>query len=67
MPPFHTALARLQANWVYGGALAGLLLLALTPLFAGNWTRAELLVFLTLPAYMLKSSKNMTPTGSAFL
>jgi hypothetical protein len=53
MTPSNSVLARLQTNWVYGGALAGLLLFALTPLFAANRTQAELLVFLTLPAYML--------------
>jgi hypothetical protein len=46
-------LARLQANWVYGGALAGLLLLLLTPLVAHGWGTVELLAFLALPAYMI--------------
>jgi hypothetical protein len=44
---------RLQAHWVYGGFLAGLMLLALTPLFANRWTLGETLVFLSLPIYML--------------
>ena len=44
---------RLQAHWVYGGFLAGLMLLALTPLFANRWTLGETLVFLSLPVYML--------------
>lgn len=48
-----TRISRLQANWVYGGALAGLLLLALLPLFGAGWTRAWTLTFLILPAYML--------------
>ena len=46
-------LQRLYANWVYGGVIAGLMLLALTPLLAARWTWAETLVFLALPVYML--------------
>lgn len=46
-------LARLQRNWVYGGFLAGLVLLALTPLLLGGWDRAAVLAFLALPVYML--------------
>jgi hypothetical protein len=53
MSPASALLARLQAHWVYGGALAGLLLLLLTPLFARGWTGPETLSFLALPAYML--------------
>ena len=48
-----TRLGRLQANWVYGGFLAGLMLLALTPLLLGGWDRAAVLAFLALPVYML--------------
>ena len=48
-----TRLGRLQANWVYGGFLAGLILLALTPLLLGGWDRAAVLAFLALPVYML--------------
>lgn len=44
---------RLVANWVYGGFLAGLLLLALTPLFAAGWDGATTLVLLALPVYMI--------------
>ena len=44
---------RLVANWVYGGFLAGLLLLALTPIFAAGWDGATTLVFLALPVYMI--------------
>jgi len=44
---------RLCTNWVYGGFLAGLLLLALTPLLTAGWSAALLLVFLQLPIYML--------------
>lgn len=47
------ALQRLYAHWVYGGALAGLLLLALAPLCTEGWPGAMVLVFLALPAYML--------------
>jgi hypothetical protein len=51
--PDTTRLSRLQANWVYGGSLASLLILALLPLFWAGWTTAWTLTFLTLPAYML--------------
>jgi Protein of unknown function with HXXEE motif len=44
---------RLIQNWVYGGFLAGLLLLCLTPVFAAGWPVALLAVFLHLPVYML--------------
>lgn len=46
-------LGRLRKNWVYGGFLAGLVILALTPLLLGGWDRAAVLVFLALPVYML--------------
>ncbi len=46
-------LRRLIDNWVYGGFLAGLLLLALTPVLARDWSLAVSLVFLVLPIYML--------------
>ncbi|TFF27739.1 HXXEE domain-containing protein [Jiella endophytica] len=45
--------ARLVAHWVYGGFLAGLLILALTPIIASEWTAALTLVFLQLPVYMV--------------
>lgn len=45
--------SRLQANWVYGGALAGLGLLVLTPLLTVAWPLGERLVWLVLPVYML--------------
>jgi hypothetical protein len=51
--PETTRLSRLQAHWVYGGALAGLLLLALLPLVWPGWTDARTLTVLVLPAYML--------------
>lgn len=44
---------RLQENWVYGGALSGVVLLALAPLLTAGWTLGERLVFLALPVYML--------------
>jgi hypothetical protein len=46
-------LNRLVANWVYGGFLAGILLLLMTPILAHNWPPALLATFLCLPAYML--------------
>jgi hypothetical protein len=47
------ALDRITGNWVYGGSLAGLLLLAVTPLFAAAWSWPLISVFLQLPVYML--------------
>lgn len=46
-------LDRLRDNWVYGGFLAGILLLVLTPVLAGGWPAALVLIWLHLPAYML--------------
>lgn len=43
----------LRDNWVYGGFLAALMLLALTPVLASGWPLALLLIWLQLPAYML--------------
>jgi len=48
-----TSLARIERNWVYGGFLAGLLLLALAPLLIAGWDRPAALAFLVLPVYML--------------
>jgi hypothetical protein len=48
-----TRLGRLQHFWVYGGFLAGLMLLALAPLLLAGWDRAAVLAFLALPVYML--------------
>lgn len=45
--------SRLQANWVYGGALAGVGLLALSPLLTAGWPLGQFLVWLVLPVYML--------------
>jgi Protein of unknown function with HXXEE motif len=44
---------RLVQNWVYGGALAGLLLLAMSPVLTQGWSVAGTLIFLTLPTYMI--------------
>jgi hypothetical protein len=44
---------RLIANWVYGGFLAGILLLLLAPLFIHGWPPALAAAFFCLPAYML--------------
>jgi hypothetical protein len=46
-------LKRLSDNWVYGGFLAALMLLALTPVLASGWSLALLLIWLQLPIYML--------------
>ena len=46
-------LTRLCDNWVYGGFLAALMLLLLTPALASGWSLALLLIWLHLPVYML--------------
>ena len=46
-------LTRLINNWVYGGALAGLLLFALLPALVTGWSLALVAVLLCLPVYML--------------
>ena len=46
-------LARLTRYWVYGGFLAGILILVLLPEFARHWPVALLAVFIQLPVYML--------------
>jgi len=46
-------LDRLIHNWVYGGFLAALMLLALFPLFSGPWPETLRLTFLFVPLYML--------------
>jgi hypothetical protein len=40
-------------NWMFAGLIAGLFLLAVLPLFAGQWSVAMVAVYLQLPAYML--------------
>jgi len=44
---------RLIANWVYGGFLAGLLMLFLTPVLVHSWPVPLVAAFLCLPAYMI--------------
>jgi hypothetical protein len=44
---------RLVRNWVYGGALAGLLLLLLLPAIDQGWPLVLVLVYLQMPIYML--------------
>lgn len=46
-------LNRLYANWVYGGFLSGILILALSPLLLRGWSWPMIAVFLQLPGYML--------------
>lgn len=46
-------LHRLIANWVYGGFLAGLLLLVLTSTLTHSWPAALTATYLCLPIYML--------------
>lgn len=46
-------LNRLIANWVYGGFLAGILLLLLAPVIVRSWPPALVATFLCLPAYMV--------------
>jgi hypothetical protein len=45
--------ARLIANWVYGGFLAGLLLLLLAPVLVHSWPVSLVAAFLCLPVYMV--------------
>ena len=46
-------LNRLIINWVYGGSLAGLLLLLLAPVVVHSWPPSLVATFLCLPVYML--------------
>jgi len=46
-------LDRLIANWVYGGFLAGLLLLLLARVLVHSWPASLVATFLCLPVYML--------------
>lgn len=48
-----TTFDRIAQNWVYGGALAGGMLLALSPILVGDWEWAAALAYLALPIYML--------------
>ena len=45
--------SRLIANWVYGGFLAGLLLLLLSPVLVHSWPAPLVATFLCLPVYMV--------------
>lgn len=46
-------LVRIRDNWVYGGFLAALMLIALTPVLAASWSLPLLLIWVQLPVYML--------------
>ncbi|MDE3155320.1 MAG: HXXEE domain-containing protein [Acidobacteriota bacterium] len=46
-------LQRLVTNWVYGGSLAGVLLLLLAPLLTRTWPASLAATFLLLPVYMV--------------
>lgn len=46
-------LNRIYAHWVYGGFLAGLLLIACMPLFTADWSLILKVCYLTLPVYMV--------------
>lgn len=46
-------LERLTMHWVYGGALAGILLLIMFPLLISSWSAPLALTFFHLPMYML--------------
>lgn len=46
-------LSRLVTNWVYGGFLAGILLLLLAPALVRSWTPVPIVAFLCLPIYMI--------------
>lgn len=48
-----TSFDRVKRDWVYGGSLAGLLLLGLAPVLTAGWERAAALAYLALPVYML--------------
>ena len=52
-PAPTTALGRLTGHWVYGGALAGVLLLLLAPVLLVGFPLPFALVVLQLPIYML--------------
>lgn len=53
IPGSKIMLNRLIDNWVYGGFLAGLLLIALSPFIIFHWPVVFSAAFFCLPAYML--------------
>lgn len=46
-------IGRLFKYWVYGGFLAGIMILALMPLLADGWSTTFTVIFVLLPIYML--------------
>ncbi len=46
-------LGRLEQHWVYGGLLAGLLLLGMMPVLTAGWPVVDRLTYAVLPIYML--------------
>jgi hypothetical protein len=46
-------MTRLFKYWVYGGLLAGIMILALMPLLASDWSTTFTAIFVLLPIYML--------------
>lgn len=51
--PGSTAMARLARSWVYGGFLAGFVILLLVPVFTAGLAPAFVFVVLQLPLYMI--------------
>lgn len=54
------ARAWLYANWQYAGLVTALILLALVPIIAGSLSLALLVVYLSLPVYMLHQVEEHT-------
>lgn len=54
------ARAWLYANWQYAGLVAALILLALVPIIAGSVSLALLVIYLSLPVYMLHQAEEHT-------
>jgi hypothetical protein len=57
-------LVRLIANWVYGGFLAGLLLLLLTPVLVHSWPVSLVTTFLCLRFTWSTNTRSTTTIGS---
>ena len=55
---------RLCRHWVYGGFLASLMLLVLTPIFAASWPLALLAVFLQPLAQAPGWARSLVPLCS---